>query len=130
MARSIRFAVVVGALLVPACSAEPPDATERAAEASQPLHGAPAAPVFTLEHDVPVAPGVTLHVIEKLSPASIFRHKRRALLMLTGTFVDNRQYDADVPGGGFNALDYDFDVELACQSNSCLYNHRAAGCAR
>lgn len=62
--------------------------------------------VFTFEHDVDVGGGVTLHVVEKFSPASVLRFPRRALLMLPGTLVSNEMYDMDVDETpDFNALD-------------------------
>jgi pimeloyl-ACP methyl ester carboxylesterase len=62
--------------------------------------------VFTYEHYVPVGDGVRLHVVEKFSNASVQRREHRALLMLTGTFVTNAQYNAEIPGTtGYNALE-------------------------
>lgn len=58
--------------------------------------------VFSLEHDVRVAPGVHLHVLEKFTARSLLRPERRALLMLTGTLVTNAQYDAPTP---YNSLE-------------------------
>ena len=58
--------------------------------------------VYSLEHRIQVAPNVKLHVLEKFTLSSILRPHRRALLMATGTFVTNQQWN--VPGP-YNALE-------------------------
>ena len=65
------------------------------------LHNQPN-PVFTLEHDVHVSHGATLHVIEKFSAKSV-QGRRRGILALSGTLVSCDQYNVDVDG--YNVLD-------------------------
>jgi alpha-beta hydrolase superfamily lysophospholipase len=63
--------------------------------------------VIRLDHQLSVAPDVSLHVVEKYSPAALGRHHpRRAIVMLTGTLVTSTMYDTDVPDHPeYNALD-------------------------
>ena len=63
--------------------------------------------VFTLEHRIKTSNGAKLHVVEKFTLASVFRHPRRALLMLPATLVTNVIWNAEVPSDpdDFNALD-------------------------
>ena len=94
----------LAALLMLACgsSVDRTGEPEAIASAEEPLdvEFCPAAcdQVFTREHYVPVGDGATLHVVEKFTLASIATFPNRALLMLTGTLVTNKQYDTDVPG--------------------------------
>jgi len=62
--------------------------------------------VFTLDHHIPVAQGVSLHVVEKFTGRSIVRWPHRAALMITATLVTNAQWNAQVPGlPEYNALE-------------------------
>ncbi len=62
--------------------------------------------VFTFEHMVEMPDGAELHIIEKFSVRSFFKRPRRAILMLTPTFVTNEIYDADISGDpSYNALE-------------------------
>jgi|GEM_PF-5747398 len=62
--------------------------------------------LWTIEHDVQLADGATLHVVERFSARSALRFPRRAVVMLPGTLVTGEMYDLDVdPQTRLNALD-------------------------
>jgi hypothetical protein len=63
--------------------------------------------VFHLDYDLPVGGGRYLHVIEKFSTASLTRHDRHGLFMITGSLVNANQYDAVLDDGDvqFSALE-------------------------
>jgi pimeloyl-ACP methyl ester carboxylesterase len=62
--------------------------------------------VFTIEHMFETSDGVELRVTERLSPASVLRLPRRAVLMMPGTLVTGDMYDIEVESGvDFSALD-------------------------
>lgn len=106
--RAVRFACTLSCFLAGCYAAPDPDASPEPGlgSAAQPVSGwAPCDAVFSLEHQVPVRSGVSLHVVEKFSSASLATHPRRAIIMLTGTLVTNQQYDTSVPGdASYNAL--------------------------
>jgi len=61
--------------------------------------------MWTLEHDVELSDGATLHVVERFSASSIARLPRRAMVMLPGTLVTGEMYDLDTdPEKRLNAL--------------------------
>ena len=61
--------------------------------------------MWTLEHDVELSDGATLHVVERFSVSSIARLPRRAMVMLPGTLVTGEMYDLDAdPDKRLNAL--------------------------
>jgi pimeloyl-ACP methyl ester carboxylesterase len=94
----VKWFAPIGLVLVAACSADVvsgENATGAPSTQSEDLGREER--VFSLEHDVRVAPGVQLHVREKFTARSLLRPQRRALLMLTGTLVTNDQYDAPAP---------------------------------
>ncbi len=62
--------------------------------------------LWTIDHEVELADGATLHVVERFSTRAALRFPRRAVLMLPGTLVTGEMYDLDVdPSSRLNALD-------------------------
>ncbi len=62
--------------------------------------------VFSYEHLVTTPDGAELHILEKFTLRSVFTKPRRAILMLTPTFVTNGIYDATIEGdASYNALE-------------------------
>lgn len=62
--------------------------------------------VYSFHHYVDVGDGVSLHVIEKLTPRSVLRFPHRGMLMLPGTLVTNEMYDMDIEAApDLNALE-------------------------
>ncbi len=98
MSRSL---LLVTALLLAGCS-QASEGSEDVQSADEALHGNGNAPVTTVDHFVHVSSGATIHVVEKYTKGSLFQGNRRALLMLSGTLVDSREYNLPSP---YNALD-------------------------
>jgi len=77
--------------------------TNGSAPTAEPLshHGGGGDPnrVFRVDYRLPVGEHRYLHVIEKFSAASLARHHRRGVFMLTGTLVNADQYDAVLDDG-------------------------------
>jgi len=62
--------------------------------------------LYEEEHFFSTSNGAVLHVRERYSDLAQARHRPRAILLLSGTFVTAIQYDARVPGAdSYNALD-------------------------
>lgn len=61
--------------------------------------------IWTLEHDVELDDGATLHVVERFSARAAVRFPRRAVVMLPGTLVTGGMYDLQTdPNARLNAL--------------------------
>ncbi len=113
------------------CAIAPDDFDEPVGSAEQAVQAPDFDDVVTVEHDVHVANGATLHVIEKFSAETFeshHHHHGRAVLMLPATLVTNIIWNAQVPGAleDYNALDraaragfhaYTFDWEGYGQSS-------------
>lgn len=96
------------ALVLAGCGGEADDPDVRLDEDVQALaQGCGSDVVITLEHHIATSNGATLHLVEKLSLASILAPHRRAIVMLPATLVTNVIWNAAVPGAvaDYNALD-------------------------